>query len=329
METIAVANEKGGCGKTSTVVMLANGLTALGYRVLLVDFDPSGNLTSNILSGAPKNVIYDVFMGDCELTDAIYHTEVADILPTRRELMFAPITAVNAKKLENDETDPVVQKNRSLTDLADKLKAGNGTCDPIELLKRFLRSKKHNLPSIYDFVIVDTPASDDLLTKIALFAADRVIVATTVTSDGADGTMKCFNTIGMIQRQTSKPLNYIDGIVLTMFPGGSAEQLEDAYVWAIGFFESVSADLGIDIYNTRLRQSKSVKDALTHCLPILADKYIYSGGSHAPEDTINFALEFLQRRGLEPKATPDYVKNIDGKWCWKKPAPKCKKKQTN
>lgn len=323
MEIIAIASEKGGCGKTSTVTMLSNGLTALGYRVLMVDFDPSANLTGNTLPGTPDITIYDVFVDEeIEVTQAIYKASVADILPTNKTLRYAPLTPDQ----EQNKKRFVFKSSKSLTEIADMLKSGQMPGNPIELLKATLLDEQANLSAKYDFVVIDTPASDDILTRIALYAADRVIIPTTAVSDSVDCFMKCLSTIGMIQRQTAKNTPLIDGIALSLYPGEKKKQDQYACASAVQHLATTAERFNFHIYETRLRESYIVKDALTRNLPLLHDKYIFSGNPHAPEDAINFTLEFLGRKGMEPKTIPCYVKKTGEKWCWQKPAPKKKKK---
>ena len=141
-KTVAIVNQKGGVGKTTTCVNLAASLTALGSRVLVCDFDPQGNATSGF--GVDKNCspnIYDVLLGAAAAEKAVIHTRWADVLPSNKSLSGATVELIGVERREYRLRDSLVQ-----------LKEG------------------------YDYVFIDCPPSLELLTLDALCAADTLLV---------------------------------------------------------------------------------------------------------------------------------------------------------
>ena len=181
---IAVTNQKGGVGKTTTAINLSACLAARGKRVLLVDLDPQGNATSGVgKANADSNTVYDVLIGEAEAKDAILETGYGtlDLMPTAIELAGAEIELVGMEDRE------LLLKN-----------ALNTICDR------------------YDYIMIDCPPSLSLLTINALSAADSVLIPIQCEYYALEGLGALMNTVKLMRRKLNPDLG-IAGILLTMF----------------------------------------------------------------------------------------------------------------
>ncbi|CAM3413600.1 AAA family ATPase [Hydrogenibacillus schlegelii] len=182
---IAIANQKGGVGKTTTAVNLGAALALLGKRVLLVDMDPQGNTTSGI--GVSKaDVVYDVYdllINDVPAANVVRPTNVPnlDLLPSTIQLAGAEIELVPTLSRE-------VRLRRAL--------------EPIR--------------SAYDFILIDCPPSLGLLTINALTAADSVLIPIQAEYYALEGLSQLLNTIRLVQKHLNGALT-IEGVLLTMY----------------------------------------------------------------------------------------------------------------
>ena len=182
---IAISNQKGGVGKTTTAINLAAGLGVLEYKVLLVDADPQANSTSGV-GFDPRNIrnsIYECLINEIEPKEAILHTESPnlDILPAHIDLVGAEIELINLP-------------NR-------------------ELMMRLSLAK---VKDDYDFIIIDCSPSLGLITINSLTAADSVIIPVQCEFFALEGLGKLLNTIKIVQSRLNPDLD-IEGLLLTMF----------------------------------------------------------------------------------------------------------------
>jgi len=182
---IAILNQKGGVGKTTTAINLAAGLGVLEYKVLLVDADPQANTTSGV-GFDPRNIkssIYECLINSIEPRDAILHTESPnlDILPAHIDLVGAELELIN---LPNRE--------------------------------KVMRASLSKVKDDYDFIIVDCSPSLGLITINALTAADSVIIPVQCEFFALEGLGKLLNTIKIVQTRLNPDLD-IEGLLLTMF----------------------------------------------------------------------------------------------------------------
>ncbi len=182
---IAIANQKGGVGKTTTAINLAASLAALEYRTLIVDADPQANATSGV-GLDPKGVensIYECMVDEVDPAEAITKTDIKylDILPSHINLVGAEVEMV------------------SLGDRETKMEAALAT-----------------VSDNYDFIIVDCSPSLGLITVNALTAADSVIVPVQCEFFALEGLGKLLNTIKIIQTRLNPELQ-VEGILLTMY----------------------------------------------------------------------------------------------------------------
>lgn len=181
---IAVVNQKGGVGKTTTCVNLAAALTERGKKVLLCDFDPQANATSGMgLDKRSSQGVYDVLMNDLSPEKAVVHTHYGDVLPSNKAL------------------------------------AGGGV-EMIGLEEREFLLKKALLPlaSSYDFILIDCPPSLELLTLNGLCAADTVLVPVQAEYFALEGLSDLMGTIRLVKRSLNRELA-LEGVLVTMFDG--------------------------------------------------------------------------------------------------------------
>ena len=185
-KVIAIANQKGGVGKTTTSINLAAGLAYLNKKVLLVDFDPQGNATQGVghRVGLKDLTVYDAILNDTDIKECIKSLKrpPLDILPANINLAGADLEL--AKKEEHRET----------------------------YLNKALESIKDN----YDYVIIDCPPSLGLLNTNALTAADSVLIPVQCEYYALEGITQLLQTIRLVQKLFNPKLK-IEGVLLTMY----------------------------------------------------------------------------------------------------------------
>lgn len=226
---IAVANQKGGVGKTTTSVNLSACLAYLGNRVLLVDIDPQGNATSGV--GIDKadvdECIYDVLIDDAEAKSVVKPTNVEklDVIPSTIQLAGAEIELVPTISRE-------VRLKRALETVQDK----------------------------YDYILIDCPPSLGLLTINALTAADSVIIPVQCEYYALEGLSQLLNTIRLVQKHLNTDL-MIEGVLLTMLDARTNLGLQ--------VIEEVKKYFQDKVYQTIIPRNVRLGEAPSHGQPII------------------------------------------------------------
>ena len=182
---IAVVNQKGGVGKTTTAVNLTASLTALGKKVLLCDFDPQANATSGmgVDKRHSKRSVCDVIANGASPAETVVHTKYGDVLPSSADLAGAAVELISMP-------------------------------EPSKQLKNALNSLKDS----YDVIFIDCPPSLEMLTLNALAAADSILVPVQCEYYALEGLSDLMSTLRMVKRKINPTLE-IFGVALTMFDG--------------------------------------------------------------------------------------------------------------
>ena len=225
---IAIANQKGGVGKTTTSINLSSCLADLGKKVLLVDIDPQGNATSGvgIIKQNLENTVYELFLDECTISECLTKSVVdnLNVLPSNVNLSGAEIDLIG---VENREY----------------------------ILKNVLDQIK----DLYDYIIIDCPPSLNILTVNAMTAADSVIVPIQCEYYALEGLSQLIHTINLIQDRLNNDLES-DGIVFTMYD--SRTNLSSDVV------ENVKSNVHINIYDTVIPRNVRLAEAPSFGLPI-------------------------------------------------------------
>ena len=225
---IAVANQKGGVGKTTTNINLSACLAQSGKKVLAVDMDPQGNCTSGL--GLDKNnlqcTVYDLLLGQCYTEDAIFDTCVENlyIIPSNIELSGAEVELISRDHREY-------------------------------ILKSILDDSKY----LYDYVIIDCPPSLNILTINSLTAADTVLVPIQCEYYALEGLTQLTRTIELVQRRLN-PYLKMEGIVFTMFDARTNLSMQ--------VVDEVKRHMGLKVYRTIIPRNVRLSEAPSHGVPI-------------------------------------------------------------
>ena len=182
---IAVVNQKGGVGKTTTAVNLTAALTEAGKRVLLCDFDPQANATSGLGLDKRKlrNSVYDVVVNETPIPEAIVHTKFGDVLPSTADLAGAAVELISMP-------------------------------DPNHRLAKALATVRDH----YDLIFIDCPPSLEMLTLNGLAAAEGILVPVQCEYYALEGLTDLMTTLRMVKKRINPRLE-IFGVALTMFDG--------------------------------------------------------------------------------------------------------------
>lgn len=225
---IAITNQKGGVGKTTTAINLSACLAEAGQQVLLVDFDPQGNASSGlgVERGDLEKTVYDVLSEEASVEESLVKNiqENLDLLPSDMNLAGAEI---EFQEVEDNE----------------------------KLLQNCLGKIQQN----YDFIIIDCPPSLNILTINAMTVADTVLVPIQCEYYALEGLNQVLKTVDLVKRKLNPQLE-LEGVVFTMYDARTKLSLE--------VVESVKSNLNRTIYKTIIPRNVRLAEAPSHGLPI-------------------------------------------------------------
>lgn len=228
-KVIAITNQKGGVGKTTTSVNLSACIAKLGKKVLLIDMDPQGNASSGL--GIDKDnlelCIYDVLINGMTMNDVIVPTALKKlkIAPASIDLEGAGVELVNLPKREH-------------------------------ILKKALKEVKDD----YDFIFIDCPPSLDLLTLNALTAADGVLIPIQSEFYALEGVSQLINTVNLVKKSLNEKLE-VEGVLLTMFDGRTNLSIQVA--------DEVKKFFTTKVYKTIIPRNVRLSEAPSYGEPII------------------------------------------------------------
>ena len=225
---IAIANQKGGVGKTTTAINLSAALAEAGKQVLTIDIDPQGNTTSGL--GVDKNgvdqTIYDLILGECSIEETVIVSDFDNLylIPSNVDLAAAEIELIGIQ-----EKEYILQK-------------------AVETIR-----------NDYDYIIIDCPPSLNMLTINAMTTADTVLVPIQCEYYALEGLSQLIHTVNLVKQRLNPDLE-MEGVVFTMYDARTNLSLQ--------VVENVKNNLHQRIYKTIIPRNVRLAEAPSHGLPI-------------------------------------------------------------
>ena len=261
-QIISVINQKGGVGKTTTVINLATALSFQNKKVLVIDLDPQGNATTGF--GIPtddnQKTVYDVLNGNCNFDESIKDTKIDNLKIVSSNVDLSGLEVETAGE------------NRKAFLLKDKI-------------EKFYNSEKND----FSYVFIDCPPSLSLLTVMALVAAKSLIVPLQAEFFALEGLSQLVKTIDRIKFKLN-PTLVIRGVLLTMFDKRNKLSAEVDYE-ARKFFKS-------KVYQTVIPRNVRLSEAPSHGTPVL----IYDKTCSGSKSYLSFTEEFLKQENIMESA---------------------------
>lgn len=225
---IAIANQKGGVGKTTTAINLSSCLAETGKKILAIDLDPQGNMTSGL--GVDKseleNTVYELMLDECSIKESMTETvmENLELIPSNVNLAGAEIELLGINEKEY-----------------------------------ILKNAVDYIRDDYDYIIIDCPPSLNMLTINAMTTADSILVPIQCEYYALEGLSQLIHTIDLVQERLNPDLS-IDGVVFTMYDARTNLSVQ--------VVDNVKNNLQTTIYNTIIPRNIRLAEAPSHGLPI-------------------------------------------------------------
>lgn len=225
---IAIANQKGGVGKTTTSINLSACLAEKGKKVLIIDTDPQGNTTSGfgIEKNDLENTIYELMLGECTIRDCIIKSVIdnVSVLPSNVNLAAAEIELIGVERKEY-----------------------------------ILKNEVDYIKDEYDFIIIDCPPSLNMLTINSMTTADSVLVPIQCEYYALEGLSQLIHTINLVKERLNPDLD-MDGVVFTMYDARTNLSMQ--------VVENVKQNLKQKVYNTMIPRNIRLAEAPSYGMPI-------------------------------------------------------------